>query len=85
MNPLKSKIVQIIFKNPVRTSKRTPHFTNSKINWLMLFKEIIAVKNEKRKEPINIKCRLTDYESNWDIHLPLWFKGLIPDQLNRIK
>jgi hypothetical protein len=26
------------FKNPVRTSKRTPHFTITKINWLTLFK-----------------------------------------------
>jgi hypothetical protein len=30
------------FKNSVRTSKRTPHFTISVINWLTLFKEIIA-------------------------------------------
>jgi hypothetical protein len=33
----------IILKNSVRTSKRTQHFTVTKINWLMLFKEIIAV------------------------------------------
>jgi hypothetical protein len=39
---LKNKLVPI-FKNPVRTSKRTPHFTVTKINWLTLFKEIIAV------------------------------------------
>jgi hypothetical protein len=31
----------MLFKNSVRTSKRTPHFTITKINWLMLFKEII--------------------------------------------
>jgi hypothetical protein len=35
--------VKIIFKNSVRTSKRTPDFTITKNNWLMLFKEIIAV------------------------------------------
>jgi uncharacterized protein YbcV (DUF1398 family) len=29
-----------MFKNPVRTSKRTQHFTIAKINWLTLFKEI---------------------------------------------
>jgi hypothetical protein len=29
----------MLFKNPVRTSKRTPHFTITKINWLTLFKE----------------------------------------------
>jgi hypothetical protein len=28
----------MLFKNPVRTSKRTPHFTVTKINWLTLFK-----------------------------------------------
>jgi hypothetical protein len=28
----------MLFKNPVRTSKRTPHFTITKINWLTLFK-----------------------------------------------
>jgi hypothetical protein len=30
----------LIFKNPVHTSKRTPHFTITKIKWLTLFKEI---------------------------------------------
>jgi hypothetical protein len=28
-----------MFKNPVRTSKRTPHFTITNINCLILFKE----------------------------------------------
>jgi hypothetical protein len=46
INPLKPKLVQIIFKNSVRTAKKTPHFTITKINWLMLFKEIIAVYTE---------------------------------------
>jgi hypothetical protein len=36
----------MLFKNPVRTSKRTPHFTITKINWLTLFKETIAVHSE---------------------------------------
>jgi hypothetical protein len=36
--PLKPKLVQMLFKNSVRTSKRTPHFTITKINWLTLFK-----------------------------------------------
>jgi hypothetical protein len=40
-----------IFKNSVRTSKRTPHFTITKINWLTLFKEIIAVYTENHTEP----------------------------------
>jgi hypothetical protein len=33
----------MLFKNPVRTSKRTPHFTITDINWLTLFKEIIGL------------------------------------------
>jgi hypothetical protein len=45
LNPLRPKIDYIIFKNSVRTSKRTPYFTITKINWLMLFKKIIAVYN----------------------------------------
>jgi hypothetical protein len=28
----------MLFKNSVRTSKRTPHFTITKINWITLFK-----------------------------------------------
>jgi len=28
----------MLFKNSVRTSKRTPHFTITKIDWLTLFK-----------------------------------------------
>jgi hypothetical protein len=32
----------MIFKNSVRTSKRTPYFAITKINWLTLFKEIIV-------------------------------------------
>jgi hypothetical protein len=43
VNPLKPTLVVIILKDSVRTSKRTPHFTITKINWLMPFKEIIAV------------------------------------------
>jgi hypothetical protein len=38
--------------NSVRTSKRTPHFTVTKINWLTLFKEIIAVYSENHAKPI---------------------------------
>jgi hypothetical protein len=40
---LKPTLLFIVFKKIVRTSKRTPHFTITHINWLMLFKEIIAV------------------------------------------
>jgi len=50
----------MLFKNSVRTSKRTPHFTITKINWLMLFKEIIAVYTENHTKPINTKYRVAD-------------------------
>jgi hypothetical protein len=43
----------MLFKNSVRTSKRTPIFTITKIKWLMLFKEIIAVLRENHAKPIN--------------------------------
>jgi len=50
----------MLFKNSVRTSKRTPYFTITKINWLMLFKEIIAVYSENHNKPINTKLRRSD-------------------------
>jgi len=43
----------MLFKNSVRTSKRTPHFTITKINWLTLFKEIIAVYSANRTKHVN--------------------------------
>jgi hypothetical protein len=33
----------MLFKNTVRTSKRTPHLTITEINWLTLFKETVTV------------------------------------------
>jgi hypothetical protein len=45
-NPLKPKLAEIILKNSVRTAKKTLHFTVTKINWFLLFKEIIAVYTE---------------------------------------
>jgi hypothetical protein len=50
-NDTKPKLVYMLFKNSVRTSKRTPLFTITKINWLMLFKEIIAVYSENDTKP----------------------------------
>jgi hypothetical protein len=55
--PLKTKLVWMLFKNSVRTSKRTPHFTITNINWVMVFKELIAVYSENHTEPINIKWK----------------------------
>jgi hypothetical protein len=46
LNPLKPKFMYMIFKNSVRTAKKTQHFTIIKMNWLTLFKEIIAVYGE---------------------------------------
>jgi hypothetical protein len=57
----------MLFKNSVRTSKRTPYFTIAKINWLMLFKEIIAVYSEYHAKPITTKCSITDCQSRWFI------------------
>jgi hypothetical protein len=50
----------MLYKNSVRTSKRTPHFTITKINWLTLFKEIIAVYSENHTNPINTKYSVAD-------------------------
>jgi hypothetical protein len=50
----------------VRTSKRTSNFAITKINWLMLFKEIIAVYSENHAKP-NTKCSITDCQSTWFI------------------
>jgi hypothetical protein len=57
----------MLFKSSVHTSNRTPHFTITKINWLMLFKEIIAVHGENHAKPINTKCSITDCQSRWFI------------------
>jgi hypothetical protein len=50
------KLAQIIFKNSDRTAKKTQHFTITKINWLTLFKETIAVYSENHTKLINILC-----------------------------
>jgi len=46
----------MISKNSVRTSKRTQHFVITKINWLMLFKEIIAVYTENHTKRVSTMC-----------------------------
>jgi hypothetical protein len=75
-NPLKLKLVRIIFKYSVLTAKKTLLFTITKINWLTLFKEIIAVCTENHTRPINTKCTVTDCLRMWYIELPLGFKVL---------
>jgi hypothetical protein len=52
INPLKLKLVWIIFNNSVRTAKKTQHFIITKINWLMLFKEIITIYSENHTKPL---------------------------------
>jgi hypothetical protein len=57
------KSVLIVFKNSVRTSKKTQHVSMTTINWVMLFGEIIAVHSENHTKLIHTlwaKCRLTD-------------------------
>jgi hypothetical protein len=54
-------LVCIIFKNSVRTSRRTLNFTITKIKWLMLFKEIIPVCGDNFARHLNIKFRFVDY------------------------
>jgi hypothetical protein len=41
--PLDPKLVSVIFKNSVPAAKKTQLVNITKISWLMLFKEIIAV------------------------------------------
>jgi hypothetical protein len=67
INPLKTKLVCVLFKNSICTSKRTPNFIITKINWLMLFKEIMAVYSENHAKPVNTKCSITDCQSRWFI------------------
>jgi hypothetical protein len=57
----------MLFKDSVRTSKRTPHFTITKINWLTLFKGIMPVYSENQAKPINTKCSITDCQMRWFI------------------
>jgi hypothetical protein len=50
INPLKPKLISVIFKNTVCTAKEATHFNITEINWLMLFKEIIATYSENHVE-----------------------------------
>jgi hypothetical protein len=65
INPFKMKLIYILFKNSVRASKRTPNFTITKINWLMLFTEIIAVYSENHAKTTNTKHSIADCQSRW--------------------
>jgi hypothetical protein len=69
----------MLFKNSVRTSKRTPHFTITKINWLTLFKEIIAVYSENNRKATKKSTELLIVKG-----VPLDFKGLKPKLISII-
>jgi hypothetical protein len=45
-NPFKPNLISIIFKNSVRTSMKTQHFTIIKINLLIFLQKIIAAYSE---------------------------------------
>jgi hypothetical protein len=46
INPLKPQLVKIIFKNSVRTAKKTQGVSVTKINSLTLLRKIFAVYSE---------------------------------------
>jgi hypothetical protein len=48
---LKPEVTWVTVKNSVLTAKKTQHFAITKINWLTLFKEIIAVYAENYMKP----------------------------------
>jgi hypothetical protein len=51
LNTLKPKLVKIIYTNPARTSKKTPHFAVTNVNWKILFREITTVYSENHTKP----------------------------------
>jgi hypothetical protein len=63
-NPLKLKLVYVLFNNSVRTAKKTQHFTVTKIDRLTLFKEIIAVCGESNTKHTNTKADLLFIEAD---------------------
>jgi hypothetical protein len=52
--PLGSGAMELV--NSACTSRRTLQFTITKINWLMLFKEIIAANSENYTKQIDTLC-----------------------------
>jgi hypothetical protein len=64
---MKLKLVMIIFKYTVRASKRTLHFTITKINWLISFKEIIAVYETLKYKSRFFVTESGTYISQWGL------------------
>jgi hypothetical protein len=54
--------------NSVCAIKKTPHFTITKMNWLMLSKDLITVYSENHTKHINTEWRVTDCWSRWDMY-----------------
>jgi hypothetical protein len=66
------------FKNSVLTSRKTQPISITKSNYLMLFKEIIAVYCEnhtKTRYILLATCRVNECESSWYIQLSLGLLG----------
>jgi hypothetical protein len=68
IKPLKPKFIWIIFKKSVCTSKRTPHFTITKINWMSLFMEVIAVYSEDYITLINTALQSVKIAGTYNYH-----------------
>lgn len=60
----------------IQSINKTQLLTIIKINWLTLFKEIIAVLPANYTKPTNTKRKAAHSFSRWDIYLPLCFKGV---------
>jgi len=41
----------VVSESPVRTAQKTFSFSITATNWLMLYKDLIAVNSESRKQP----------------------------------
>jgi hypothetical protein len=54
------KLVLIIFKHSVLTSKETQPITITRITWSVLFEEIIVVHTVNHMKPINTLCWQND-------------------------
>jgi hypothetical protein len=65
----------MLFKNPVRTSKRTQHFAITEINWLTLFKEIIAVYSENHAKSKTQNATLPNVKADGSYTYSLVLKG----------
>jgi hypothetical protein len=69
---VKPKLVSLPFKNSVRTSKRTPYFPITEINWLTLFTEVIPAYSENHTKPINENAGLiADTDGTYSYHWAL--------------